>query len=85
MLDTRDQNFMKQQILICFLREVKFKNAYSAHPRCVPSRFAIMTGKYPARTKSPGQDLETRGVHNSKHYKMLDIKLNFRKMASFKR
>ena len=35
-------------------RGMKFKNAYSAHPRCVPSRFAIMTGKYPARTKSPG-------------------------------
>lgn len=33
---------------------MKFKNAYSAHPRCVPSRYGIMTGKYPARTKSPG-------------------------------
>ena len=35
-------------------RGMKFKNAYSAHPRCVPSRYGIMTGKYPARTKSPG-------------------------------
>ena len=33
---------------------MKFMNAYSAHPRCVPSRYGIMTGKYPARTKSPG-------------------------------
>ena len=33
---------------------MKFINAYSAHPRCVPSRYGIMTGKYPARTKSPG-------------------------------
>ena len=35
-------------------RGMKFENAYSAHPRCVPSRYGIMTGKYPARTKSPG-------------------------------
>jgi len=35
-------------------RGLKFSQAYSAHPRCVPSRYALMTGKYPARTKSPG-------------------------------
>lgn len=33
---------------------VKFENAYSAHPRCVPSRFAIFSGKYPARYGVPG-------------------------------
>lgn len=35
-------------------RGMKFRSAYSSHPRCVPSRYGIMTGRYPARTKSPG-------------------------------
>lgn len=33
---------------------VDFINAYVAHPRCVPSRFALQTGKYPAREGIPG-------------------------------
>ena len=33
---------------------VQFSNAYVAHPRCVPSRFAIQTGKFPARAQVPG-------------------------------
>lgn len=32
-----------------------FTNAYSAHPRCVPSRYAMITGNYPARINSPGK------------------------------
>ena len=28
---------------------VYFSNAYAAYPRCVPSRYAMMTGKHPAR------------------------------------
>ena len=32
---------------------VKFENAYVAHPRCVPSRFAIFSGQYPARYGVP--------------------------------
>lgn len=28
---------------------VRFTNAYTAYPRCVPSRTAVMSGKYPAR------------------------------------
>ena len=31
-----------------------FTNAYASHPRCVPSRYGIQTGKYPARGKVPG-------------------------------
>lgn len=31
-----------------------FTDAYASHPRCVPSRFAIVTGRYPARAQMPG-------------------------------
>ncbi|PHN06558.1 sulfatase [Flavilitoribacter nigricans] len=33
---------------------VWFSNAYVAHPRCVPSRYALQTGKFPARSRIPG-------------------------------
>jgi len=31
-----------------------FENAYSAHPRCVPSRYGIFSGRVPARDGVPG-------------------------------
>jgi arylsulfatase A-like enzyme len=31
-----------------------FTQAYASHPRCVPSRYGIQTGKFPARGKVPG-------------------------------
>ena len=34
---------------------LRFTRAYAAHPRCVPSRYAIMTGKFPARAGVPGR------------------------------
>jgi arylsulfatase A-like enzyme len=34
---------------------MRFTEAYAAHPRCVPSRYAIMTGKFPARAGVPGR------------------------------
>ena len=37
---------------------VSFTNAYAAHPRCVPSRYAIMTGNYPARGGVPAKRSE---------------------------
>jgi arylsulfatase A-like enzyme len=34
---------------------LKFNQAYSTYPRCVPSRFSIMTGTHPARLKGDGE------------------------------
>lgn len=33
---------------------IRFDNAYVAYPRCVPSRYALMTGRNPARAAIPG-------------------------------
>ena len=35
---------------------MRFQNAYASHPRCVPSRYALITGKYPARAQMPGPE-----------------------------
>ncbi|MBR8536376.1 sulfatase [Carboxylicivirga sediminis] len=34
---------------------IRFTQAYTAHPRCVPARYGVMTGKYPARGHVPGR------------------------------
>ena len=34
-----------------------FSNAYAAHPRCVPSRYGIMTGNYPAKGGVPAKKI----------------------------
>lgn len=33
---------------------VRFTNAYVSHPRCLPSRYSIITGRFPARDCVPG-------------------------------
>lgn len=33
---------------------VRFTQAYSTHPRCVPARYSFLTGKFPARAGIPG-------------------------------
>ncbi len=33
---------------------MSFTNAYASHPRCVPSRYGIQTGNYPATSQVPG-------------------------------
>jgi len=35
-------------------RGMTFKNAYSAHPRCLPSRYGIFSGRTPGRDGVPG-------------------------------
>ncbi len=37
-------------------KSVSFTNAYSNYPRCVPSRYALMTGKYPVVDKAIPDD-----------------------------
>ncbi len=41
---------------------IKFTQAYSAHSLCVPSRYAIMTGKYPARVLGKERFMATEEV-----------------------
>jgi len=42
---------------------VRFDNAYAAHPRCVPSRLATMSGRYPASYGIPGFQDRALGPH----------------------
>lgn len=38
-----------------------FEEAYSAHPRCVPSRYAIFSGRMPHREGVPGSEDKSQG------------------------
>jgi arylsulfatase A-like enzyme len=40
---------------------MRFNQAYAAHPRCVPSRYAMITGKYPARVGIPSKWSKNNG------------------------
>lgn len=39
---------------------MRFTNAHSAYPRCVPSRYALLTGRNPARGQVPGGEQAIR-------------------------
>ena len=42
---------------------VRFDNAYVSHPRCLPSRLAMMSGRYPASYGIPGFQDKKEGKH----------------------
>lgn len=42
---------------------VRFENGYVAHPRCLPSRLAMMSGRYPANYGIPGFQDRKEGKH----------------------
>lgn len=42
---------------------IRFDNAYVAHPRCLPSRLAMMSGRYPASYGIPGFQDRKEGKH----------------------
>ena len=42
---------------------MRFDNAYVAHPRCLPSRLAMMSGRYPASYGIPGFQNRKEGKH----------------------
>ncbi len=48
---------------------VSFTNAYANYPRCVPSRFAMMTGNYPIQNGNvPDDGFEMSHVPNNKNF-----------------
>ncbi len=44
---------------------MRFTEAYACHPRCVPSRFGIMTGKYPAHGGVPADREHLKASENT--------------------
>ncbi len=51
------------------LQSVVFNNAYANYPRCVPSRYAMMTGNYPVQNGDvPDDGFEMTNVSDSKNF-----------------
>jgi len=50
-------------------QSVVFNNAYANYPRCVPSRYAMMTGNYPVQNGDvPDDGFEMNNVSDSKNF-----------------
>lgn len=48
---------------------IRFTNAYANYPRCVPSRYALLTASYPIKDGDvPDDGFEMKGVPDSKNY-----------------
>ena len=48
---------------------IRFTNAYANYPRCVPSRYAMLTAGYPIKDGDvPDDGFEMTGVPDSKNY-----------------
>tara|TARA_B100000809_G_C15129412_1_gene527724 strand:- start:2279 stop:3634 length:1356 start_codon:yes stop_codon:yes gene_type:complete len=48
---------------------VRFENAYANYPRCVPSRYAMMTGNYPVQNGDvPDDGFEMNGISYAKNF-----------------
>lgn len=54
-----DAFFETPNILRLAERGMTFTNGYCAHPRCVPSRYAIQTGRFPCRDAMNSSSAET--------------------------
>ncbi|MFH4967711.1 sulfatase [Gaetbulibacter sp. M240] len=51
------------------MQSVRFENAYANYPRCVPSRYAMMTGGYPIQNRTvPDDGFEIGDISNDKNY-----------------
>ncbi|MEW4922694.1 sulfatase [Algibacter sp. 2305UL17-15] len=50
-------------------QSVVFNNAYANYPRCVPSRYAMMTGNYPIQNGDvPDDGFKMEGIPNDKNF-----------------
>ncbi|OHX64774.1 sulfatase [Flammeovirga pacifica] len=60
-ISLHDSDFYETPNIDLLAKEgVDFSNAYVAHPRCLPSRYALQTGRYPARAGIPARNENTK-------------------------
>jgi len=56
-------------------QSLKFTQAYATYPRCVPSRFSIMTGTHPSRLKGDSEEGERDGEGSSFNVKHPNVSI----------